>query len=127
MGYYIKLCYIFFEDFGAHLHVSIGYTPKNKIGGSQGLCVCSVLVDFGRYVCKVVVLISTPINSKWESLQLYILTKSWYYIIINISHSAGFFFFLDKELFLNYYLFIYLFIFGCVGSSSLCEGLLQLR
>ena len=29
--------------------------------------------------------------------------------------------------FLNYYLFIYLFIFGCVGSSFLCEGFLQLR
>ena len=28
--------------------------------------------------------------------------------------------------FLNY-LFIYLFIFGCVGSSFLCEGFLQLR
>ena len=26
---------------------------------------------------------------------------------------------------LNYYLFIYLFIFGCVGSSPLCEGSLQ--
>ena len=25
------------------------------------------------------------------------------------------------------YLFIYLFIFGCVGSSFLCEGFLQLR
>lgn len=87
-----------FEDFGAHLHIPIGYTPKNKIGGSQGLCVCSVLVDFDRYVCKVVVLISTPINSKWESLQLYILNKSWYYIIINISHSAGFLMYLIVEL-----------------------------
>ena len=27
----------------------------------------------------------------------------------------------------NYYLFIYLFIFVCVGSSFLCEGFLQLR
>ena len=29
--------------------------------------------------------------------------------------------------FLLTYLFIYLFIFGCVGSSFLCEGFLQLR
>ena len=35
-----------------------------------------------------------------------------------------FFFFLGIPLFL---LFIYLFIFGCVGSSFLCEGFLQLR
>ena len=27
----------------------------------------------------------------------------------------------------SFYLFIYLFIFGCVGSSFLCEGFLQLR
>ena len=26
-----------------------------------------------------------------------------------------------------FYRFIYLFIFGCVGSSFLCEGFLQLR
>ena len=31
------------------------------------------------------------------------------------------FFFLKKG---NIYLFIYLFIFGCVGSSFLCEGFL---
>ena len=29
--------------------------------------------------------------------------------------------------FILFYLFIYLFIFGCVGSSFLCEGFLQLR
>ena len=28
--------------------------------------------------------------------------------------------------FFNFYLFIYLFIYGCVGSSFLCEGFLQL-
>ena len=28
------------------------------------------------------------------------------------------------ELFLKFYLFIYLFIFGCVGSSFLCQGFL---
>ena len=33
--------------------------------------------------------------------------------------ESPFFFFLNK--------FIYLFIFGCVGSSFLCEGFLQLR
>ena len=32
-----------------------------------------------------------------------------------------------EVLFLNINLFIYLFIFGCVGSSFLCEGFLQLR
>ena len=34
-----------------------------------------------------------------------------------------------EELQNNYFFkyFIYLFIYGCVGSSSLCEGLLQLR
>ena len=39
-----------------------------------------------------------------------------------------FFFFLIINTF-NYYLFIYLFtyLFGCVGSPFLCEGLLQLR
>ena len=30
-------------------------------------------------------------------------------------------------IFLKNYLFIYLFIFGCVGSSFLCEGFLQVR
>ena len=30
-------------------------------------------------------------------------------------------------LFFFFYKFIYLFIFGCVGSSFLCEGFLQLR
>ena len=30
-------------------------------------------------------------------------------------------------LFFKFYLFIYLFIYGCVGSSFPCEGLLQLR
>ena len=29
--------------------------------------------------------------------------------------------------FFKIYLFIYLFIFGCVGSLFLCEGFLQLR
>ena len=38
--------------------------------------------------------------------------------VIWTSHLSFFFFF---------NLFIYLFIFGCVGSSSLCEGFLQLR
>ena len=32
-----------------------------------------------------------------------------------------------KQLFLFIYLFIYLFNSGCVGSSFLCEGFLQLR
>ena len=36
-------------------------------------------------------------------------------------------FYFLKELLYFYYLFIYLFIFGCVGSSFLCEGFLQLR
>ena len=35
------------------------------------------------------------------------------------SVKSNFFFFFNK--------FIYLFIFGCVGSSFLCEGFLQLR
>ena len=34
-------------------------------------------------------------------------------------------FFVEETYFI--YLFIYLFIFGCVGSSFLCEGFLQLR
>ena len=43
--------------------------------------------------------------------------------------SSSFFFFLKKKAryFFNTLLFIYLFIFGCVGSSFLCEGFLQLR
>ena len=36
-------------------------------------------------------------------------------------------FYFLKELLYFYYLFIYLFIFGCVGSSFLREGSLQLR
>ena len=32
-----------------------------------------------------------------------------------------------KEFLYFYYLFIYSFIFGCVGSSFLCKGFLQLR
>ena len=39
--------------------------------------------------------------------------------------NPPFFLFL-KKFFLFYYLFI-MFIFGCVGSSFLCEGFLQLR
>ena len=38
--------------------------------------------------------------------------------------SVGFFFFFLRNSFIFYYLFIYLFIFGCVGSSFLCEGFL---
>ena len=36
----------------------------------------------------------------------------------------GLFFFLIKAYISSYTLFIYLFIFGCVGSSLLCEGFL---
>ena len=36
----------------------------------------------------------------------------------------NFFFFNIYLLFLKNYLFVYLFIFGCVGSSFLCEGFL---
>ena len=39
----------------------------------------------------------------------------------NMSESLFFFFFKETPL------FIYLFIFGCVGSSFLCEGSLYLR
>ena len=42
-------------------------------------------------------------------------------LCFNFHLSLSIFFF-----FLNI-LFIYLFIYGCVGSSSLCEGFLQLR
>ena len=43
------------------------------------------------------------------------------------SFSLKFFnilFFLERK---SFYLFIYLFIYGCVGSSFLCEDFLQLR
>ena len=43
------------------------------------------------------------------------------------THFPGNFFFFLKEFLYFYYLFIYLFIFGCVGSSFLCKGFLQLR
>ena len=36
-------------------------------------------------------------------------------------------YFCDYSFFFFNYLFIYLFIYGCVGSSFLCEGFLQLR
>ena len=42
-------------------------------------------------------------------------------LCIHVLFDMGFFF-----LIFIYYLFI-MFIFGCVGSSFLCEGLLQLR
>ena len=35
--------------------------------------------------------------------------------------------FFKGPFFKNFYLFIHLFIYGCVGSSFLCEGFLQLR
>ena len=42
------------------------------------------------------------------------------------AEGQRFFFFLIFFFFklYNFYLFIYLFIFGCVGSSFLCEGFL---
>ena len=40
--------------------------------------------------------------------------------------AGGFFFFFSFNFFI-YYLFIMFFIFGCAGSSPLCEGSLQLR
>ena len=50
------------------------------------------------------------------------------------SHSEGcifvlfmVFFAVQKLFFFFLILFIYLFIYGCVGSSFLCEGFLQLR
>ena len=43
-----------------------------------------------------------------------------------LRHESSFFFFL-KEFLYFYYLFIHLFIYGCVGSSFLCEGFLQSR
>ena len=39
--------------------------------------------------------------------------------------QAGYKFFAD--IFISKYLFIYLFIFGCVGSSLLCTGFLYLQ
>ena len=42
-----------------------------------------------------------------------------------ISSSGSFFFFLVAPGLI--YLFIFIFIYGCVGSSFLCEGFLQLR
>ena len=49
----------------------------------------------------------------------------------SIQLTISFFFFLVTQfpealVFFVVYLFIYLFIFGCVGSSFLCEGFLQL-
>ena len=43
-----------------------------------------------------------------------------YIVFLALGFSFFFFFFLTPHL------FIYLFYFGCVGSSFLCEGLLQL-
>ena len=49
-------------------------------------------------------------------------------IQLNILCYLHFFFFKNFFFFLKLiYLFIYLFIFGCVGSSFLCEGFLQPR
>ena len=50
-------------------------------------------------------------------------SKYFFHSRLSFSHFYGTFFFF-KVLF---YLFIYLFIYGCVGSSFLREGLLQLR
>ena len=69
---------------------------------------------------KLVVPFYIPANSVWDILLLHIL----------ISNVMVTFFFFLKELlyyFFYFYLFIYSFIFVCVGSSFLCEGFLQLR
>ena len=47
--------------------------------------------------------------------------RIFFFYYFKSSHS----FFLKE--FLYFYLCIYLFIFGCVGSSFLCEGFLQLQ
>ena len=47
------------------------------------------------------------------------------HILVHFIFTTTFFFF-KHFFFFNYYLFI-MFIFGCVGSSFLCEGLPQLR
>ena len=60
-------------------------------------------------------------SQKVQTSSYKISTRDVIFNMINIINMAICFGFLKIDL------FIYLFIFGCVGSSFLCEGFLQLR
>ena len=47
-----------------------------------------------------------------------------HHLVRVVSDRYSFFFFNVCLYYFKFYLFIYLFIFGCVGSSFLCEGIL---
>ena len=63
-----------------------------------------------------------------------LLKKTWLWVLFGacaLNFLFFFFFFkvsegVTSKLDLSFFLFIYLFIFGCVGSSFLCKGFLQL-
>ena len=67
-------------------------------------------------------IVAAPIYIPTNSAQGF----SFLHILVNTCYLLPFFFFFNREHFL-FSNFIYLFIYGCVGSSFLCEGFLQLR
>ena len=87
----------------------------------------SVLVYFPKVLCKCQLIRATSdikkIKKVWKKrIPIYFL---WSFIWVRDMFWMLRIYFFKKLLFKK--LFIYLFIYGCVGSSFLCEGFLQLR
>ena len=83
---------------------------KIAFWSNDGVLFCtSVINDVEHFlVCILAICILSFVRCLFKSLA---------YILIGVLSCVTEFFFLKK-------LFIYLFIFGCVGSSFLCEGFL---